>query len=139
VTAWGAHTLYKGTRLIVDFGTAVTFDFLSARGEYLGGFIFPGLGVSAESLSQCALLPQRITLSNAPTKQGIPRTTRESVCRGIQEGFALMVGAFARKYYRGNKIVITGGDAPLISKYLNFPYTHDPLLTLRGLSLLKTT
>ena len=63
VNAYAAQSLYPGTRLIIDFGTAVTFDFLSKNGTYEGGLILPGLGSSLQVLSSCALLPSTITLS----------------------------------------------------------------------------
>ena len=140
VGAMACRKLYPASRIIIDFGTAMTFDFLSAAGDYQGGFIMPGIGSSLKVLSGCALLPGRITLRR--NKRLIPRNTGDSISRGIEESFSLMVNALVAKYSRifklaGKKaIVITGGDGKFIMGRLDFSYIFDELLVLKGLAIL---
>ena len=85
VAAYAAKKIYKEARVIVDFGTAITFDILSENGSYEGGLILPGLGSTLRVLSSCALLPDKITLHKSSVC--IPRDTEDSINRGITEGF----------------------------------------------------
>jgi type III pantothenate kinase len=140
VGALACLNLYPASRIIIDFGTAMTFDFMSATGDYQGGFIMPGIGSSLKVLSGCALLPSRITLRHK--KALIPRNTSDSISRGIEESFSLMINALAAKYFRifripaKSPIVITGGDGRFIMGRLDFPYVFDELLVLKGLAIL---
>ena len=143
VTAFAAKNLYPFSRLIIDFGTAITFDFLSLRGDYLGGLILPGIGSSLGALSSCALLPNKILLKRA-TKL-IPKNTEQSISKGIEEGFAAMINGLTKKYKQHLKLLpkeiplITGGDTSFILPKLNFPYIYDPFLVLKGLAILAKT
>ncbi|UCC95805.1 MAG: type III pantothenate kinase [Candidatus Omnitrophota bacterium] len=143
VGAYAAHQLHASSRLLIDFGTAITFDFLSKNGSYLGGFILPGIGSTLQVFSQCAMLPEIKKINPKRVKKLIPRNTEESIQKGIQEGFSIMINSLVKKYMHLLKIpsqstqIITGGDAPLIMPYLDFPYTYDPLLALKGLYLLS--
>ena len=144
--AFGAKELYPKSRIIIDFGTAITFDFLSAKGEYLGGFIFPGIDLSAKALSECALLPQ-ITLNttNMKRKYSIARNTRESISRGVYEGVIAMMNSWMDSYaprlirqkqvHKG-QIVLTGGCAGSIRSKFTFPNRYDPDLIFRGMTRL---
>jgi type III pantothenate kinase len=140
VAAYAAKKIYKDTRIVVDFGTAITFDILSKNGDYEGGLILPGLGSTLKVLSACALLPKKIKLRS--TRMSIPRDTQDSINKGIEEGFALMINSLIEKYKKilkiknNIKVIITGGDAKFILQRLKSPVIFDQFLVMRGLSLL---
>lgn len=140
VGAFAAKILYPRSRIIIDFGSAITFDFLSRQGDYKGGFILPGIGFSLRALSSCALLPNKIILKK--TRQVIPRNTQESISKGIEEGFSSMINSLVFQYKKilgilpVEKVVITGGDASLLREKFMFPYICEPCLVLKGLILL---
>lgn len=141
VAAFAAKKMTPSSRLIIDFGTAITFDFLSKKDEYLGGLILPGLGSTLSVLSSCALLPKKITLKNVKTL--IPKDTGASISKGIKEGFSHMVNSLFYTYKKKLRLksseipVITGGDAKKIISTITFPYIYEPLLVLKGLRLLS--
>lgn len=140
VGAFAAKQIYPRTRLVIDFGTAITFDFLSPGGDYLGGLILPGVGSSLNVLSNCALLPNEINLRK--TSILIPRNTKDSISQGIVEGFSLMINALVKKYCKllrfpaKSQIIITGGGSDLIINKLKFPYISEPFLIFKGLMML---
>lgn len=140
VAAFAAKSLFPKVRIILDFGTAITLDFLSKKGDYLGGIILPGVGSTLSVFSDCALLPQRIKLLGS--QRLIPKNTTESISRGIREGFPEMINGLIRKYRRKLKInlsgtiVLTGGEASCVKSSLNFPYRYEPFLVAKGLNLL---
>lgn len=131
----GAH--YGVPAIVVDFGTAVTFDVLSAGGDYIGGVIAPGLNAMTEYLhDRTALLPF-IKLSEPVSAVG--RSTRDAMISGAVYGYRGLVSeiilrvkkeAFPR---RRPKVIATGGDASLIAAGSALFDAVDPLLTLRGL------
>lgn len=143
VAAFAAHTLYPDTRIVIDFGTATTIDFLSRKGEYLGGLILPGIHLYLKTLRQCELLRTCFVLEKC--SRGIPRTTAQSIAQGTYYGFSAMVNGLITRYKRilaktqreKLGVVVTGGESVLLSKMLQFPYLYDPRLTLHGLLLLK--
>lgn len=146
VAAYAAHAQYPGSRIIIDFGTAITMDFLSARGGYLGGLILPGVGSSLRALSQCALLSQKFSLVSARSAtMSIPVTTRESVRRGLHEGFSCMINELVRNYQKklrlssASPVVVTGGDAVYFRSFFTFFYRYDRMLIFKGLRLVART
>lgn len=138
VTAYAAVKSHSSPVLIIDFGTAVTFDIVSDRNVYLGGLILPGIKMTIESLhNKTALLPE-IELKKA--KGFIGRATEDSIRNGIIYGYASMcdglIAKFKKRFKRLN-IVATGGDARLISGYMSSSMrVIDEDLSLKGLSLL---
>lgn len=128
VGAYAAKKLFPGTRLILDFGTAITLDCLSKNGVYQGGLILPGIGSTLNVLAGCAMLPKRIQLR--PARQLIPATTTGSITKGVTEGFSLMINSLIAKYKTKLKIpakakvIITGGDARIITSNLKFPFKY---------------
>ncbi|HIE12125.1 MAG TPA: type III pantothenate kinase [Desulfotomaculum sp.] len=137
VNAAAGFTLYGGPLIIVDFGTAITFDVISAKGEYLGGVIAPGVGISCEALfSRAARLP-RVDL--APPPAVIGRNTVQSMQSGIVFGFAGLVDGIVRRVRAELKdeaqVVATGGLAELIARESKTIQRVDPFLTLTGLRL----
>jgi type III pantothenate kinase len=140
VGAFAVKKIYPHTRLIIDFGTAITFDFLSGRGDYQGGFILPGIGSTLKVLSSCALLPKKIKLKE--TARLIPRDTRESISKGIEEGFSAMINSLIEKYkkilkFSSKNVVVTGGDAASILPKLKSTYIYEPFLIIKGLIILS--
>jgi len=140
VAAYAAKKIYKEARMIIDFGTAITFDVLSENGSYEGGLILPGLGSTLRVLSSCALLPDKIKLHKSSVC--IPRDTKDSINRGITEGFSLMLDALIEKYKKllklnkNAKAIITGGDAELIVRNLKSSIIFDQFLVIKGIKLL---
>jgi len=138
VNAYAGVKLYGAPLIIVDFGTAITFDIVSKNKSYAGGLIIPGLGISLEALNcRTALLP-KIKLA-AP--QGlIGKDTRNSMLSGVIYGFcAMMEGVSARLTKQlgpKTKIVVTGGDSLLIKKYCSNINHIDEMLTLKGINLI---
>ncbi|MEE8574618.1 MAG: type III pantothenate kinase, partial [Thermodesulfobacteriota bacterium] len=134
-----AASLLRGTPvLVVDFGTAVTFDFVNKKGEYEGGLIFPGLRLGFGALvNNAALLPE---IEIGLTSGLIGRDTRGSMNKGIIYGYAAMcdgiIRLFRKKYGRSLKVVATGGDAELVARYTRYIKTIYPDLIFTGLDLL---
>lgn len=138
ITAFAAKSLYGLPVLIVDFGTAVTFDCVSKKGVYLGGLILPGIKMSLESLSlRTAMLPKTYLKK---TTSFIGKNTKESIRGGLIYGYSFicegMIDLFRKKVDRNIKVVATGGDAPLISKYAPSVKRVNLNLSLKGLYLL---
>ena len=139
VAAWErCHTAL----LVIDFGTAITFDCVSARGEYLGGTIHPGIGISLDALAgRTAKLP-RIDIDSRPDSV-IGNTTVSAIRSGILHGFGGLVDRMVellRKELAPDgapfHVIATGGMAELIAPYSSSLGEIDPLLTLTGLRLI---
>lgn len=121
VGAFGAMKLYGKPLIVVDLGTAITFDAVSVKGEYLGGVIVPGLRLSAESLfAKTALLPE-IDLK-APASP-IGRTTQESILSGLFYGYGMlcqgMIDLLAKQIKAKPKVVMTGGHTHLMKRFVS--------------------
>jgi len=142
VGAFAARELFPKARFVLDFGTAITLDFLSKQGDYQGGIILPGVGSTLKALSNCALIPRHLEFKK--TKRLIPQDTEESINKGLEEGFSLMLNSVVDKYRRQLKIsskeviVVTGGEVSIIKPKLNFPHKYEPLLVLKGLFKMGT-
>ena len=138
VNAVAAFEAYGGPCIVVDFGTATTFDAISARGEYLGGAICPGIGISAEALFQHAAKLPRVDV--AQPKAVIGRNTVGSMQAGLFYGYlSLVEGVVARmRAELGGRatVIATGGLAQLILTESTAVDHVDPLLTLTGLRIL---
>ena len=137
VNGVGVYHLYGGPAVVVDFGTAVTLDLVSARREYLGGLIVPGVGIAVDALvSKTALLP-RIDLT--PPSEFLGRDTRQSMLSGLFHGYgALCDGIVARlksRYAPKARVIATGGHCELMAPYCRSVGIVAPDLTLHGLRL----
>jgi len=138
VNAVAAFEAYGGPCIVVDFGTATTFDAISARGEYLGGAICPGIGISAEALFQHAAKLPRVDITQP--KVIIGKNTVGSMQAGLYYGYlSLVEGVVARmRAELGGRatVVATGGLAKLLLTESTAVEHVDPLLTLTGLRIL---
>lgn len=141
INAIAAYDRYKCPLIIVDFGTATTFCAVSGNGDYLGGVIAPGIGISAEALFQRAAKLPRVELVKPKTVIG--KTTVASMQAGIIFGFAGQVNEIVRRMkaemasegHGDPKVVATGGLASLIAPEASEIEEVDPHLTLHGLRL----
>jgi type III pantothenate kinase len=138
VNAVAAIHEYGTPLIIVDFGTATTFCYIDEQGQYWGGAIAPGIGISTEALvSRAAKLP-RIEIAKPPSVVG--RNTIASMQSGIYYGFVGQVEGIVRRiiaeYKTRPKVVATGGLAALIANETDCIDVVDPNLTLKGLRLI---
>ena len=139
VGAYAAMTLYGKPAIIIDLGTAITFDAVSRKGEYLGGAIVPGIRLSAESLFlKTALLPE---IAIKAPKFVIGRTTQESILSGLFYGYGSMCRGMIDligKHIKGKpKVIMTGGHTQLMKKFITRDIrVVDEYLVFKGLSLL---
>jgi type III pantothenate kinase len=138
VNAVAAYDKVHGACVVVDFGTAVTFDPVSAEGEYLGGIITPGVEISMEALTNRAAALPKIDL--APPRSLIGKTTVDAIRSGIIYGYAGAVDGIVRRLRAemGDDIeaIATGGLAAHIVPFTDEIDETDDLLTLTGLRLL---
>jgi type III pantothenate kinase len=138
VNAVAGYEQYGGPLILIDFGTATTFDAISQRGEYLGGAISPGIGISIEALFQSAAKLPRIEL--ARPKSAIGRNTVASMQAGFVFGFAGQVDELVRriKLEMGGdaSVIATGGLAEMIARETSTIQKVDPFLTLEGLRII---
>lgn len=135
VNAVGALEAYAGPLIVIDFGTATTFDAITERAEYRGGVIVPGIQTSADALfEKCAKLPH-VEIVTPP--QVIGRDTVAHIRAGLTYGYADMVDGLVRRMAlemeTGPTVVATGGFAPLMAKLASSIQHVDPFLTLKGL------
>jgi type III pantothenate kinase len=138
VNAVAGYARTGGPCVIVDFGTAVTHDAVSADGEYLGGVIFPGVEISLEALSERAAALPRIDLTEPRSLIG--KSTVDAIRSGMVFGFAAMVdGVVARlrdQLGADTRTVATGGLAHVVVPFCESIDEVDDLLTLRGLRII---
>ncbi len=136
--AVGAFDLYGGPTIVVDFGTATTLDAVSARGEYLGGAIMPGIEISLDALFEKAAGLRRVEL--APPRHVIGRSTADSIRSGAVHGYAAMVDGLCERFCEDLgtpcAVVATGGLAAFLQPHTRTIQYHEPWLTLHGLRLI---
>ncbi|MFH0826978.1 MAG: type III pantothenate kinase [Candidatus Omnitrophota bacterium] len=138
VNAYAVTRLYGAPAVIVDFGTAITFDVVSKNKEYKGGLIVPGLKISLEALFQrTALLPQ---LGLGAPREFIGKDTKSSMLSGIVYGFASLTDQLLTQLKKdtgkGALALATGGDVSLMARYCRKIDRIDGTLTLKGLNLI---
>jgi type III pantothenate kinase len=132
----GAYDLYPGASIIVDMGTATVFDVVSAKGEYLGGAIAPGVAISLEALYRHAAALRSVEL--VLPRSVVGRSTAESIQSGVLYGFAAQVDGMVERILDelGEATVIgTGGLASLIAPITKRVRIVEPWLTLHGLRI----
>lgn len=139
VNAVAAFDLYKQSLIVIDFGTATTFDAISQKGEYLGGAISPGIGIASESLFKNASKLPRVELVSAPDNV-IGKDTTNSIKSGIIFGYAGLVDGIVlrmKNEMKSNpKVIATGGLAKLMSVVSESIEAVEPDLTLNGLRII---
>jgi type III pantothenate kinase len=136
-----AHSKYSGELIVVDFGTATTFDVVGSSGAYRGGIIAPGINLSLDALvSAAAKLPRIAIVAPKDNLSVIGRTTQDQMLIGIYWGYvAMMEGLIDRmKSELGDRVTViaTGGLASLFDEHTKLFDAIEPDLTIRGLSLL---
>jgi type III pantothenate kinase len=139
VNAVAAYDQRKNSVIVVDFGTATTFDYVSERGEYMGGVISPGIMISCEALFQKASKLPRVEIFARPPSI-MAKNTIASMNAGIVYGYAgLVEGIISRMKREVNRevyVVATGGLAPLIASECPIIDAVDDYLTLNGLRII---
>ncbi len=138
VNAVAAYEKYRRDLIIVDFGTATTFDYVSKKGEYMGGCISPGLMISSEALFERAAKLPRVELSKP--RSVVAKDTVSSMQAGIVYGYAGLVDGIVNRMKAEVKsdpyVVATGGLAKVVSTETKSIDEVDDMLTLQGLRLI---
>ena len=137
VNTLAAHTLFGGPAIVVDFGTSTNFDVVSARGEFLGGALAPGVEISVDALASRAARLFKVEL--VEPRSVIGKTTVEALQSGLVYGFASqvdgMVARIARELGADPVVIATGGLSHLMTGVCESIDEHEPDLTLIGLRL----
>lgn len=140
LNAIAAHAVHPGDLIVVDFGTATTFDMVDYSGAYKGGIIAPGINLSLDALVTAAAKLPRIAIQAPTSPSVIGRTTEDQMHIGIYWGYVTMIeGLVARmkaEIGRPVKVISTGGLATLFDQHTDVFDAIEPDLTIQGLSLL---
>ncbi|MAS32634.1 MAG: pantothenate kinase [Anaerolineaceae bacterium] len=139
VNAAAVHKLYGGPAIVIDFGTATTFDVVSANGAYCGGAIAPGIGIAHDALVEHAARLHAIDLSPPPSAIG--RNTIHAMQSGIFWGYVALVEGLTQRLAKEVgaekvKIIATGGLASLFDQHTDIIDLIAPELTLDGLRII---
>ncbi len=124
--------------LVIDAGTAITYDYINEKGEYLGGAISPGISLKFKALNQYTFqLPFIAFNENFPF---IGQSTEESIRTGVQSGTIAELEGMISRYQalsvKPLKIILTGGDATFFSRYIDYKHELDNNLVLKGIDYL---
>ncbi|MDT7551139.1 MAG: type pantothenate kinase [Actinomycetota bacterium] len=137
VNTLAAHSLFGGPALVVDFGTSTNFDVVSAKGEFLGGALAPGIEISVDALAARAARLFKVAL--VPPRSVIGKNTAESLQSGLVYGFAGQVDGLVRRIGQElgepPTVIATGGLSHLMTSVCETLDHHEPDLTLIGLRL----
>ena len=135
-----AHAKHPGDLIIIDFGTATTFDVVDSAGTYKGGIIAPGINLSIDALVNAAAKLPRIAIEAPETDTVVGRTTQSQMLIGIYWGYVAMIEGLTerlkREVGRPVTVVATGGLATLFDKHTDAFDAIEPELTIQGLSQL---
>jgi type III pantothenate kinase len=135
-----AHAKHPGDLIVIDFGTATTFDLVSPTGAYKGGIIAPGINLSLDALVNAAAKLPRIAIEAPSGNSVIGRTTESQMIIGIYWGYVAMIEGLVERMKRevGKPVTVvsTGGLASLFDKHTAVFDAIEPDLTIQGLSLL---
>lgn len=137
--ACAAYVNYEKPCIVIDFGTAISFDIVNAKGEFVGGVIAPGLRLQMNALNKFTSKLPKIDVAISPCAIG--NNTTDAILSGVIRGTACMIDGLIKQCEEelGEKAVIvaTGGYSGLISNYLSKPFDFiNPTLTLEGLRIL---
>jgi type III pantothenate kinase len=138
VNSVAAYERVRSAAIVIDFGTATTFDYVTAKGEYLGGAIVPGIGISLEALgSRTAKLP-KVELVRPPRVVG--KNTVHSIQSGVVNGYTALVDGLVARIREENdrdaRVLATGGFGGLIAAMSSTIELVDEFLTLEGLRII---
>jgi type III pantothenate kinase len=140
LNAIAAHDKYPGDLVVVDFGTATTFDVVDYSGAYKGGIIAPGINLSLDALVGAAAKLPRIAIEAPESTAVIGRTTQGQMLSGIYWGYVAMLEGLLQRVKaevgRPVKVIATGGLATLFQRHTDVFDVVEPDLTIRGLALL---
>ena len=143
LNAIAAHSKYQGELIVIDFGTATTFDWVGADGAYKGGIIAPGLNLSLDALVSAAAKLPRIAIEAPATNSAIGRTTADQMLIGIYWGYVALIEGLVERMKRDIgapvQVVATGGLATLFDKHTQVFDAIEPDLTIQGLSRLAAS
>jgi type III pantothenate kinase len=140
LNAIGAHARHEGDLIVIDFGTATTFDVVDFSGSYKGGIIAPGINLSLDALVSAAAKLPRIAIAAPADESVVGRTTETQMLIGVYWGYVAMIeGLVARlkaEIGRPVTVIATGGLAVLFDKHTDAFDVIEPDLTIQGLALL---
>lgn len=140
LNAMAAHALHEGDLIVIDFGTATTFDVVDYSGAYKGGIIVPGLNLSLDALVSAAAMLPRIAIDTPRDRSVIGRTTEDQMLIGVFWGYVAMIEGLVQRMKvqigRPVKVVATGGLAILFNDHTSLFDAIDGDLTIHGLWLL---
>jgi len=140
LNAIAAHAKHQGDLIVIDFGTATTFDVVDFSGAYKGGIIAPGINLSLDALVSAAAKLPRIAIASPEDESVVGRTTETQMLIGVYWGYVAMIeGLVARlkaEIGRPVQVVATGGLAILFDKHTDVFDVIEPDLTIQGLALL---
>jgi type III pantothenate kinase len=140
LNAIGAHAKYNGNLVVIDFGTATTFDLIGPTGAYKGGIIAPGINLSLDALVNAAAKLPRIAIEAPEDMSVIGRTTQSQMQIGIYWGYVAMIEGLTERMRREidgpETVIATGGLAVLFDQHIDVFDAIEPDLTIQGLSLL---
>ena len=138
VDAVAAHVIFGGPACIIDFGTATTFDAISRKGDYLGGAISPGIGISRDALSERTAKLPKVDL--APPPSPIGKNTIHAMQSGLLLGYVGLIEGLVKRIKKelgpGTHVVATGGMADILAPESDEIEKVDQMLTLEGLRLI---
>jgi len=138
VNAIAAFERTRSTTIIVDFGTATTFDYVSDKGEYVGGVIAPGLGIASDALFERTAKLYRVDL--VKPKHVVGRNTVQAIQSGLVYGYVALVDGLVQRIQKETRVtarvIATGGFAPLLAPESETIEEVDEFLTLDGLRLI---
>jgi type III pantothenate kinase len=140
VNSVAAYERTRGASIVVDFGTATTFDYVTARGEYLGGVIVPGIGISLDALYARTAKLRPVELVRPPRVVG--KNTAHAIQSGVIHGYVALVDGLVAQIRKENdadaRVIATGGFAALIAPESTTIEATDEFLTLDGLRIIYT-
>ena len=140
LNAIAAHATHPGDLIVIDFGTATTFDVVDDTGAYKGGIIAPGINLSIDALVSAAAKLPRVAIEAPDDTSVIGRTTESQMIIGIYWGYVAMIegltGRLKQEIGKPVKVIATGGLADLFDKHTKVFDAIEPDLTIQGLSLL---